>query len=103
MKLQNEFSCVECGDVITNPVCPDCLAAQMQVMVGERDSLLAREIKGSFIPGGSLCAHCGQEMGLCAHCFSKDVYQFILENDPMLAREFLTCFDFDLRRVMIKN
>ena len=69
--------CVECDDIITNPVCPNCLAAQMMVMVGEYDETLIDYIKGVSIDGDTTCIICNEKMGLCAHCFSKDVYKFL--------------------------
>ena len=90
--------CVGCDDIITNPVCSDCLAVQMAVMVGEYDPELARHIRGIKIQGNTVCIKCGQKMGLCAHCFSKDIYQFILEKNERLGKEFLQRFDFELRK-----
>ncbi len=90
--------CVACNDVITNPLCPDCLAERMAVSVKERDKELARAIKGCKIDGRTRCIKCGQKMGLCAHCFSMDIYQFLAGKNPAAAEEFLSRFDFDLRR-----
>lgn len=103
MKLETEFSCAECGDVITNPVCSDCLATQMRIMVGEKDPELAREIESVSISGRSRCMHCGKKMGLCAHCFSRDIYFFLEEKNPKIALEFLGCFDFGVRECVVKN
>ncbi|HLC81780.1 MAG TPA: hypothetical protein VJH68_03915 [Candidatus Nanoarchaeia archaeon] len=90
--------CVGCDDVITNPVCSDCLATQMAVMVGEYDPDLARHISGVKIQGDTFCIQCGQKMGLCAHCFSLDIYHFLRERNERLGKEFLQRFDFELRK-----
>ena len=90
--------CVEGFDIITNPVCPECLTQQMRQMVGEYDMKLASKINSINIEGDTLCISCGEKTGLCAHCFCKDIYFFLKENDKNLAAEFMARFDFDLRR-----
>ena len=93
--------CAECEEVITNPLCPECLAMQMTVMIGEYDEELAGYVQGSLIDGDTICISCGQRMGLCAHCFSKDVYQFLNDKKSSIAKEFLCRFDFELRKELV--
>ena len=92
--------CVECDEVITNPICSDCLAIQMRQMVAEQDQELAGMITGADIDGATNCILCGQSMGLCAHCFSKDIYELLQERHPDMAQEFASRFDFDLRKAV---
>jgi len=93
--------CVDCDDVITNPVCSECLAVKMQVMVGEYDKELAASISGFHLEGSSTCLFCSKSMALCAHCFSKDVYEQIHDSNPLIAEEFVRQFDFNLREVLL--
>lgn len=93
--------CVECDDVITNPLCSDCLAMQMVVMVGEYDQELASFIQGNRVYGETSCISCGKKMGLCAYCFSKDVYYFLNERKSSIAKEFINRFDFELRKELV--
>lgn len=93
--------CAECNDVITNPLCSDCLAMEMTVMVGEYDRELAGFIQGNTIYGETICISCGKKMGLCAHCFSKDVYNFLNERKSSIAKEFINRFDFELRKELV--
>ena len=90
--------CVECEEIITNPICPDCLCVKMRVLVGEHSPKLAREIHGADIDGDTTCIKCGKGMGLCAHCYSKDIHDFLEQENPDIAREFASRFDFDLRQ-----
>lgn len=90
--------CVECDEVITNPICSDCLSGKMRMVVEEFDPLLASQITGADIDGDTTCIKCGQGMGLCAHCFSKDIYEFLQQHNATLAQEFAGRFDFDLRQ-----
>jgi hypothetical protein len=93
--------CVECFDVITNPICSGCLTEQMKQMVGEYNQQLAENINFYPMGGDTICISCGKGTGLCAHCFSKDIYYYLLENDVSLAAEFMARFDFDLRREIV--
>jgi len=97
-KIAPFHRCMECDEVITNPLCTDCLSKEMQIMIGEYDFELAKQIKGFNVEGSTTCIFCRNKMSLCAHCFSKDVYTFLREVNPCLAKEFLSRFDFDLRR-----
>lgn len=48
------------------------------------------------------CLFCGQTMTVCAHCFSRDVYEQIVGDDAEIGKEFLERFDFDLRRELVQ-
>lgn len=90
--------CIECDEIITNPICTECLAERMRIVVEEFDSELAQQIHGFNVEGETHCIRCGKSMALCAHCFSRDIYEFISEKDHHLAAEFASRFDFDVRR-----
>src|SRR3989338_3292862 len=94
-------TCVECDVVITNPICPECLAERMKVMVQESDPDLAKEIRGMHIEGDTRCIFCNKSMSLCAHCFTMDVYEFLHDKNPELAEEFAGRFDFEIRKALI--
>ncbi len=93
--------CIDCNDIITNPVCPECLATQMKVMVAEYDEKLAGDIVVCDVEGETRCMHCSKLMGLCAHCFSRDVYEQLAEKNESLADEFMARFDFNLRESFV--
>ena len=95
------YRCVECDEIITNPMCSDCLASQMRTMVQEYRPELARKIRGFKVEGETCCILCGKNMGLCAHCFSEDIYEFLWDKDKLVAKEFLNRFDFDLRKSLV--
>ncbi len=89
--------CVECNEVITNPLCSACLAPAMQEMLGEHDPTLAQAVIGADIEGETCCIRCGRQMGLCAHCFSSEIHEFLQERNAAVAAEFAGRFDFELR------
>lgn len=92
-------SCVECEVTITEPICPSCLTDSMRVMVAEEDQDMASGILEDIpTEAGISCLFCGELMNRCAHCISKDIYLFIRDRNPGLAEEFMSRFDFDLRR-----
>ena len=94
------MKCTLCAETITNPICPDCLTSRVFSWLSEINLKLAQEIKtfNLSIEEGSSCIFCSQKMNVCAHCFSRDVYEFLAENDLQLAKEFAARFDFELRK-----
>jgi hypothetical protein len=95
--------CIDCGHTITNPICPECLTKQMQIMLSEKDPSLMGDISPPKIGGETLCLSCGQEMGLCAHCFSRDIYEFLKAKNSPAAEDFLAKFDFSIRQLFVNN
>jgi len=95
--MEAEHRCIECDEAISNPICTECLARRMREVVGESNLKLARSIKGIPTQGGTSCIFCGKEVGVCAHCFSRDVYEFLQEKNQRLAKLFQSQFDFNLR------
>lgn len=90
--------CVRCDNTITNPLCNFCLAKRMSASLSEFNPKLAGLIHGFKVEGETKCISCGKKTGLCANCFSQDVYEFLTEKDPQAARSFLKHFDYGLRK-----
>jgi len=95
--------CAECDDIITQPICAECLAQRMKVMIGEYNSHLAKNIHGYRIDGDAVCIFCHQPMALCANCFSRDIYDYLHTKNKKIAKEFLSRFDFNLRRSLLES
>ncbi len=100
-QITAEARCIQCDEPITNPICPDCLAKQMRAWLSEIAPSLSKEISGFGMDGEIACIFCGNSMSICAHCFSKDIYEQLKEKDAKIAREFMSRFDFDLRRELL--
>ena len=94
--MQNR--CVECDEIITNPICPECLAKKMRLVVSEHDKKLAEDIVSANVDGETTCIICGLEMGVCAHCFSKEIYEMLVSKGYQQQKEFMARFDFFLRK-----
>ena len=94
--------CAECDNIITQPICAECLAQRMQVMISEYNPRLAKKINGYQLNGETSCIFCHQPMAICAHCFSKDIYEYINTKSKKIAKQFISHFDFELRRDLLK-
>ena len=93
--------CVECNEVIGTPLCSLCLADEARAVVGQHDSDLAKKILGFKMEGSVSCLSCGEKMGLCPRCFCRDVYLYLRDNNKPVAEEFLSRFDFNLRKEFV--
>ena len=94
------MECVQCEEVITNPLCPGCLYEGMEQWLLEQrqeDTLdLLRTLTASVTEQGDVsCIKCCRPMNLCTYCFTRDVMPFFM-NDPRLMAQYLTYFNFDL-------
>ena len=94
------MECTVCADIITNPICPECLTFRVFSWLNEINPQLAKEIKNLNIKveEGTPCIFCGQKMNICAHCFCYDIYEFLAEHSQKLAQEFASRFDFEIRK-----
>jgi len=96
--------CVLCRDVITNPVCADCLEVEITTWLNEVRSDLVdefRSISNDFKLNtfdSSKCVICGNSMSICAYCYTEHILSWLLDKiqDTDLIREFMQFFNFDL-------
>ena len=91
--------CVECSHIITNPLCPSCLAKNMKMIIGNTYPGLTTEIISANIEGNIRCTSCNQRTDLCTNCFSKDIYKYLIERNPAAAKEFRNRFEFECIKV----
>ncbi|MBW2982455.1 hypothetical protein KY343_06255 [Candidatus Woesearchaeota archaeon] len=90
----SDAKCIICREGITNPICPECLAKEIKYWRPELETSLAMPETST---GSVRCVFCGKGMNICAHCYSRDIYDLIKEEFPWLAEEFIERFDFGLR------
>lgn len=100
-KQNFQHRCMECDEIVTNPICSECLAKSMRIAVGETSPKLSNLIQGFSTMGETTCIFCRKAVGLCAHCFSKDVYELLQGKNPSLAKVFRSEFDFELRTKLV--
>lgn len=89
-----DAKCIECRESITNPICPVCLAKEMK---NWKPSIRKYLTTPEYNNNGVNCLICGKGMSICAHCFCRDVYDDLMEEEPEIAEEFVDMFDFRLR------
>jgi hypothetical protein len=103
--------CIECHEAIYNPLCPFCLAKEVQVWLASypdkkiKDKILQNirkylmTIHKLSIKRGKAtkCAVCGKRASLCPYCFTNYVYNLLKELDVnrIMLKEFLQFFNFD--------
>jgi len=93
--------CVECQEVITQPVCSQCLSVEMEDWLQEAKPELLDELKlvadESFGMGDINCILCKERMNICTYCFTEHILEWLGKN-PKLIPEFVTFFNYDLER-----
>lgn len=91
MQIQNQDAiCIECREGITNPICPACLAKEMQSWEDGINTEIPREDSN-----GVKCLFCGRGFNICTHCYGKEVYSLVKERYPQLAESFAESFGLD--------
>ncbi len=92
--------CVICAEVITNPICVDCLEREMEHWLMDKKPKLVSLIRDttksfkSYTHYVTTCIICGNNMNVCVHCYAKEISEFIGSN--RLTKEFLTQFNYNL-------
>jgi len=78
-----------CGDVISNPICPGCLAEELEDLLGREHpeaQLVIREAHNAFETSGSeltACIICGKDMNVCPVCFMEEMREMVSNTDPL--------------------
>lgn len=93
-------NCNVCGDAVTNPICKDCLSAQMKswFKIKKFDQKIIDNASVIFddLPAISECVKCGNEMTVCRHCFTKEVYNIFSEKYSEYKEEFTRLFNYEI-------
>ena len=90
-QIPNENAiCVVCREGITNPICPECLAKEIKHWRPELSRLITKQAYGYTTE--AKCMFCGEWMSICAHCYCRDIYDILIEEDPVVAEEFRDLF-----------
>ena len=88
--------CIVCNEGITNPICPECLGRELEQWLHENgmDYPIWPPKRTKRNDPKTRCIICGNDMELCAHCFTSDVYEAVLEKRPELKEDYLRSFDY---------
>lgn len=97
------YECVECSEVITNPLCPGCLKEGITQWLSETEPEKLREFRKLHsglveVQGDIRCIVCNKKMELCTHCYSTHVRDWLKQTPSLQASipEFTTFFNFEL-------
>lgn len=102
---QNDTICIGCNEAITNPICPDCLERGLQCWLENRNPELVSTLKQKTAEFKELtatekatkCVLCGKGMNSCTYCYTEYIYDWLRDDHPILVKEFIKYFNFDLR------
>jgi hypothetical protein len=108
-ELNAFYSCPQCSEPITNPVCHNCLGNQIGEWLKFYPNVRRKifpKIKGyvkevNNEASSSLnCVSCNhQKAALCPYCFTEAIYNMLKKNgvDKMIIMDYLSTFNFDLK------
>ena len=92
-QIPNENAvCIVCQEGITNPICPECMAKEIKSWKPGLSRILTKP--AYKYTTGAICMFCGREMSICAHCYCRDIYDILVEEEPEVALEFKELFGF---------
>lgn len=103
-----EALCIACGEIIQNPICPECLGVEVEEWLEDKKRLpgLKKEIMSSIknLVGrgkniaGLRCITCSHESAfICPYCFTEKVYRKLKlkKAGSEILMSFLETFNFD--------
>ncbi len=101
------LDCLECGDLITNPICPDCIAKAFEDWIRKYPRLakkvlfkIKKFLKGHkhFDEDSQLCVICkSKKAWSCPYCFTEHIFDLLKQAKASneVLREYLRFFNFD--------
>jgi len=83
--------CMECGESITNPICPECIAEQAIACIADKqiagaikelevdkiNKKLAAIIKANYTEEGVDCISCKNAFAICPHCTARYLWSIL--------------------------
>lgn len=105
---ERSYECLNCREAIYNPLCPFCLARQIEAWLSNYPSeirnKIVRRLKnyikeiGSITGATTKCIICKKaRVSLCPYCFTAHVLEELKKAkvSNIILREFLQFFNFD--------
>jgi len=107
------YECVDCHEAVFNPLCPDCLALQVEAWLSTISSYplkgkILKRMKdyvretNNLVGKSTKCVSCGQSRAsLCPYCFTNYVFALLkcMHAHREILREFLQFFNYDFDHV----
>ena len=95
-----EATCLVCGEVISNPLCPGCLAEEMEDLLGREHpeaQLIVREARDAIMEAGNeltTCILCGQQINICPYCFMEEMRGLLDQAYPRTGEKLTERFGY---------
>ena len=88
--------CNICKEIVTNPICPMCMAKSIKAWLVQNNPKLANVIDSrlsifdlSDDEEAVSCIKCGRPVNICMYCSSQEIYDWVKEsNDELAVRNF---------------
>lgn len=86
MEVVNVYDCVECGEVITNPVSEERLALEFRTWLAETDSALEAKFSDEYLSRNNFvtkemadqkCIMTNKPMDLCPYCVTAQFIEWL--------------------------
>lgn len=101
MQIKPEKLCMACGEAVTNPICPDCLARELEYWLNDRSRQLlpelrkqTKEFKLMAYGRTHTCVLCNTKMNFCSYCYIEYVYDWLKTKLPRSTEEFTHNFGY---------
>jgi len=83
-QIQDENAvCIICREGIVNPICPECRAKEIKHWKPGMSKLMTRP--AFKYTTEAKCISCGKNISICAHCYSRDIYDILMDEEPEAA------------------
>jgi hypothetical protein len=96
-------ACMLCSEAITNPLCKSCLKEEVKAWLEDKNSITALEVEDFDIIFAGLpmcdswCIRCNNRIRVCAHCYLKEIHDWLKSINPEMAEEFIESFNYEIR------
>lgn len=96
-----DTSCWVCGDVITNPVCTECMEREVEDWLVLKNPALIPSVRvlskiaDKKEHSTTSCLFCGKMIDTCIYCFIQDVLELLQHSNPELVDGFLENFSYE--------
>lgn len=92
----HNYQCVVCQEVITNPICADCMGKEVKTWNVDLELGLPLPSAGDFTTLKSpWCVICGKEVHVCPYCSTAEIFDYLEEFHPELIDAYLLLFSYD--------
>lgn len=105
---QTTSLCMECGESITNPICPGCIVEQAIACLADKqmsgklaekelwviNKKLAAIIKANYTDEGVGCISCGTSFAVCPHCTARYLRGILPRKTYYFLFSYFSCFNY---------